>query len=231
MREDRGTALPGNVVRIDEERIKDHLGRIVRGTVEETLNALLDAEADRLCNAKRYERTEARRDTRAGSYQRKLHTRAGEVTLQGAEAAPADLRDGDHRALPPARELGRGGPDRDVSGGGVGAPGRGHHRGAVGHAGQPRHGEPAEPEDLRPDRGLAEPADRRRAPLRLPGRHRAQAQLGWRGPQRLAAGGDRRLGRGLPRDPRHLRGRQGGQGRAGPGSSATSSSAASPASS
>jgi hypothetical protein len=31
MGEDKGTALPGNVVRIDEERIKDHLGRIVRG--------------------------------------------------------------------------------------------------------------------------------------------------------------------------------------------------------
>jgi transposase-like protein len=72
----------GNVIRVDEERIQDHLGKIVRGTVEDTLNALLDAEADRLCNASRYERTEARQDTRAGSYQRKLHTRAGEVTLK-----------------------------------------------------------------------------------------------------------------------------------------------------
>jgi putative transposase len=82
MDEDKGTSLPGNVVRIDEERIKDHLGRIVRGTVEDTLNALLDAEADRLCNARRYERTEARRDLRAGTYARKLHTRAGEVSLR-----------------------------------------------------------------------------------------------------------------------------------------------------
>src|SRR3712207_9524405 len=82
MGQDKGMALPGNVVRIDEQRIKDHLGRVVRGTVEDTLNALLDAEADQLCNAKRYERTAARRDTRAGSYRRKLHTRAGEVCLQ-----------------------------------------------------------------------------------------------------------------------------------------------------
>src|SRR5215470_6449862 len=29
-----------------------HLDRVVRGTVEETLNALLDAEADRLCKVK-----------------------------------------------------------------------------------------------------------------------------------------------------------------------------------
>jgi hypothetical protein len=51
------------VITIDDERIKSHLDRVVRGSVEETLNALLDAEADRLCNAQRYERSEARRDT------------------------------------------------------------------------------------------------------------------------------------------------------------------------
>ena len=82
MGEDKDAPGVGNVIRIDEERIRDHLGRIVRGTVEDTLNGLLDAEADRLCGATRYERTEARRDTRAGSYRRQLHTRAGEVTLK-----------------------------------------------------------------------------------------------------------------------------------------------------
>jgi len=41
----------GEVIHIDEGRIRDHLGEMVRGTVEEALNALLDAEADRLCNA------------------------------------------------------------------------------------------------------------------------------------------------------------------------------------
>src|SRR6202007_611051 len=72
----------GNVITIDDERIKSHLDRVVRGSVEETLNALLDAEADRLCNAQRYERTEVRRDTRAGHYERKLQTKAGEVRLK-----------------------------------------------------------------------------------------------------------------------------------------------------
>jgi transposase-like protein len=70
------------VIQIDEAQIRDHLGEIVRGTVEETLNAMLDVEADQLCNAKRYERTEARKDTRAGHYERSLHTTAGEVTLK-----------------------------------------------------------------------------------------------------------------------------------------------------
>ena len=50
--------------------------------MEETLNAMLEAEADRLCNAGRYERTQARRDQRSGSYDRKLQTKAGEVRLK-----------------------------------------------------------------------------------------------------------------------------------------------------
>ena len=70
------------VIQIDEQKIHQHLGDLVRGTVEETLNKLLDAEADQLCNAARYERTEARKDTRAGHYERSLHTKAGEVTLK-----------------------------------------------------------------------------------------------------------------------------------------------------
>ena len=80
--------LLNNVITIDDERIKSHLDRVVRGTVEDTLNALLDAEADRLCNAQRYERSAARRDTRAGHYERGLQTKAGEVRLRGSEAAP-----------------------------------------------------------------------------------------------------------------------------------------------
>ena len=72
----------GRVIKIDEARIRDHLGEMVRGTVEETLNAMLDAEADRLCGAGRYERSEARQDTRAGSYERTLQTKAGDVSLK-----------------------------------------------------------------------------------------------------------------------------------------------------
>ena len=80
--EEDSTKTLGNVIRIDDERIQDHLKHVVRGSVEETLNALLDAEADRLAGAARYERSEARRDTRAGSYERKLQTTAGEVSLK-----------------------------------------------------------------------------------------------------------------------------------------------------
>ena len=71
-----------NVIKINEDQFRDHLGKMVRSTVEETLNDMLDAEADQLCNAQRYERTDARTDGRAGHYKRKLHTKAGEVELK-----------------------------------------------------------------------------------------------------------------------------------------------------
>lgn len=70
------------VFRIDESKVQGHVDRVVRESVEQTLNGLLDAEAAALCQAGRYERTDARKDTRAGSYHRKLQTKAGEVTLK-----------------------------------------------------------------------------------------------------------------------------------------------------
>ncbi len=77
------TTKPLNkVIRIDESEIRGHLDEMVRGTVEETLNAMLDAEADEMCNAQRYEHSPDRVDTRAGNYKRKLHTKAGEVEVK-----------------------------------------------------------------------------------------------------------------------------------------------------
>lgn len=76
------TKALGSVVQIDEGKIQAHLDEVVRSTVAETLNALLDAEADQLCGARKYERAEGRKDTRAGSYERQLQTKAGEVSLK-----------------------------------------------------------------------------------------------------------------------------------------------------
>jgi putative transposase len=69
------------MIQVDQEQIHKHLDGLVRDSVEQTLNALLDAEADELCRAKRYERSPDRVDTRAGHYTRQLHTKAGEVAL------------------------------------------------------------------------------------------------------------------------------------------------------
>jgi len=70
------------IIQLNEDSIKQELGELVRESVEQTLNKLLDEEADRLTNAKRYERTAERTDTRAGSYNRNLLTKAGNVTLK-----------------------------------------------------------------------------------------------------------------------------------------------------
>lgn len=72
----------GKIIEVNETFIKDQLGEMVRGTVEEALNAMLDKEADQLCNAQRYEHTDARKDTRAGHYDRRYDTKAGRVNLK-----------------------------------------------------------------------------------------------------------------------------------------------------
>ena len=46
----------GQVIQIDDDRVRDYLKNVVRGTWKDTLNAMLDTEAERLCNASRYER-------------------------------------------------------------------------------------------------------------------------------------------------------------------------------
>jgi len=57
------------IISVDEGAVKEKLNEMVRDTVEETLNMLLDQEAEILCNAKKYERKEDRRDRRAGYYE------------------------------------------------------------------------------------------------------------------------------------------------------------------
>jgi transposase-like protein len=70
------------VIQVDPAKIEGYLDQKVKESVEQTLNMLLEEEADRVCGAKRYERTAGRADTRCGHYGRKLLTKAGEVQLQ-----------------------------------------------------------------------------------------------------------------------------------------------------
>jgi putative transposase len=70
------------LIEIDQGQLRQHVDGLVKDAVEDTLNAMLDAEADALCGAKRYERSPERTDFRAGSYRRTLHTKAGEVELK-----------------------------------------------------------------------------------------------------------------------------------------------------
>lgn len=66
------------IVQLNEEVIKGQIKELVRGSVEETLNELLEREAESLTQAAWYERNEARQ---GGHYDRKLTTTSGDVTL------------------------------------------------------------------------------------------------------------------------------------------------------
>ena len=69
------------IVQLNEEIIKGQIKELVRGSVEETLNELLEKEAESLTQAARYERSEVRQGYRSGHYDRNLTTTSGDVTL------------------------------------------------------------------------------------------------------------------------------------------------------
>jgi putative transposase len=79
---DEGNASQGKIIQIDEAQIKGHLDEMVRGTVEEMLNGMLEAEAEQLVGAGRYERSAERQDTRAGHYERSFDMKVGRIKLQ-----------------------------------------------------------------------------------------------------------------------------------------------------
>ena len=74
--------MPNNIVQLNTELIHNELKDLVKNSVEETLNAMLDAEADKLVNAERYARAEERQGYRAGHYDRSFTTTAGEINLR-----------------------------------------------------------------------------------------------------------------------------------------------------
>lgn len=73
--------MSDNIIQLNEEIIKTELKDLVRSSVEETLNDLLDKEAEKLVNAEKYERSSDRQGYRFGHYQRNLVTTSGEVKL------------------------------------------------------------------------------------------------------------------------------------------------------
>lgn len=73
--------MPEKIVQLNEEVIKGQIKDLVRGSVEETLNELLEKGAESLTQAARYERSEARQGYRSGHYDRNLTTTSGDVTL------------------------------------------------------------------------------------------------------------------------------------------------------
>ena len=69
------------IVQLNEEVIKGRIKELVRGSVEETLNELLEKEVKSLTQAARYERSEARQGYHSGHDDRSLATTSGDITL------------------------------------------------------------------------------------------------------------------------------------------------------
>jgi transposase-like protein len=74
--------MSDNIIQLNQELIHNELKNLVRNSVEETLNALLDHEAEELVNAEKYERSGDRKGYRSGHYSRNFQTTAGEVKLK-----------------------------------------------------------------------------------------------------------------------------------------------------
>ena len=74
--------MSDNIIQLNEDLIKNNLKDLVRSSIEETLNALLDHEADELVNADKYERSGDRKGYRSGHYERNFTTTSGDVTLK-----------------------------------------------------------------------------------------------------------------------------------------------------
>ena len=74
--------MSNNIIQLNENLIKTELKTLVKQSVEDTLNSLLDQEAQQLTQAKKYQRTKDRNGYRSGHYSRQLQTTSGEVTLK-----------------------------------------------------------------------------------------------------------------------------------------------------
>ena len=97
--------MSDNIIQLNEDLIKHDLKDLVRSSVEETLNALLDKEADELVNAQRYERSDTRQGYRSGHYKRNFQTTAGEVELKvpKLKGVPFETAEYSGAAKPPVR--------------------------------------------------------------------------------------------------------------------------------
>lgn len=70
------------IIQFDQAMFESKLDAMVREKVERIVNAMLDAEADEIANAARYERSGRRKVYRVGHYERSLTAKAGRLKLK-----------------------------------------------------------------------------------------------------------------------------------------------------
>ena len=77
--------MSDKIIQFDDAMFESKLDAVVRVKVEQTINAMLDAEADEIANAARYERKTDRKAFRAGHCERTLAAKAGKLSLKVPE--------------------------------------------------------------------------------------------------------------------------------------------------
>ena len=168
------------IVQLNEKVIKSQIKELVRGSVEETLNELLEKEAESLPQAACYERSEARQATAAATMTATSPRLPATSRSTCLVSRVCPLRSPSSSGIAAGRAAWRK-PSSDVSGRRFRAPCGGHHGGTVGQQGFACYHQRAEQESLRSHRGLAEPPPAGRTlSIRLRGRHLPAPQLGRR---------------------------------------------------
>ena len=74
--------MPKHILQVDQPLFETELDRMVTQKVTQILNRMLDAEADDLTGAGRYERSDTRKAYRAGHYRRDLTVKAGKLSVK-----------------------------------------------------------------------------------------------------------------------------------------------------
>ena len=94
--------MPENIIQIDQNLLETRLDRLITEKMTQILNAMLDAEADEITGAARYERSGGRKAYRAGHYERKLTAKAGRLELKVPKLKGRPVRVRGDRTLPAA---------------------------------------------------------------------------------------------------------------------------------
>lgn len=71
--------MSDKIIQLNKDLIKHDLKDLVRNSVEEALNALLDKEAHETINTEKFERSSGRQGYRSGHYKHNLHITVGKV--------------------------------------------------------------------------------------------------------------------------------------------------------
>ena len=71
-----------NIIQIDQNLLETRLDRLITEKMAQILNAMLDAEANEITGAARYECNGERKAYRAGHYKRSLTAKAGRLEVK-----------------------------------------------------------------------------------------------------------------------------------------------------